>query len=281
MDLLAITETWLTPEINSCEILPNMDFAIHRRDRFELNDQRGGGGVLLAVRNTIPSLRRPDMETSAEIIVCELRPSCKKKILMAVFYRPPSSDCSYLSELTKFLRKASRTKFDQLLIVGDFNLPNIDWPTMTSSSDSDLYNIFTKSIKDHFLWQVVDSSFPTRQENLLDLVLTNIPHKIVDIEGFYDILDSDHKLIKFCIDLRIARTSQVKRQVYNFKKAYWSGLKRTLSLIDWDLCFVENDINASLDNWSDLFLMALDQHIPKNKARNVNELPGLITNWFN
>ena len=29
-DLLAITETWQTPEINSCEILPNMDFAVHR-----------------------------------------------------------------------------------------------------------------------------------------------------------------------------------------------------------------------------------------------------------
>ena len=247
-----------------------MDFAIHRRDRFQLNDQRGGG-VLLAVRNTIPSLRRPDMETSAEIIVCELQPSCKKKILMAVFYRPPSSDCSYLSEFTKFIRKASRTKFDQLLIVGDFNLPNIDWPTMISSSDSDLYNIFTKSIKDHFLWQVVD--FPTRQENLLDLVLTNIPDKIVDIERFYDILDSDHKLIKFYIDLRIARTPQVKRQVCNFKKADWSDLKRTLSLIDWDLCFVENDINALLDNRSDVFLTAVDQHIPKNKARNVNEHP--------
>ena len=42
-DLLAITETWQTPEINSCEILPNMDFAVHRWDRSEVNDQRGGG----------------------------------------------------------------------------------------------------------------------------------------------------------------------------------------------------------------------------------------------
>lgn len=29
-DLLAITETWLTPEINSGGILPNMDFAVHK-----------------------------------------------------------------------------------------------------------------------------------------------------------------------------------------------------------------------------------------------------------
>ena len=42
-DLLAITETWLTPEINSGGILPNMDFAVHKWDRSEVNDQHGGG----------------------------------------------------------------------------------------------------------------------------------------------------------------------------------------------------------------------------------------------
>ena len=109
---------------------------------------------------------------------------------MAVFYRPPSSDCSYLTEFTKFLREVSRTKLDQFFTVGDFNLQNIDWSIRISSTDSDIYNLFTKSIKDHFVWQVVD--FPTQQENLWDLVLTNIPDKIVNIVGFYDILESDH-----------------------------------------------------------------------------------------
>ena len=69
------------------------------------------------------------------------------------------------------------------------------------------------------------------------------------------------------------KNPQIQRQVYNFKKTDWSGLKRTLSLIDWDLCFVKNDINASLDNWSDVFLTAVDRHLPKSKARNVNEHP--------
>ena len=35
----------------------------------------------------------------------------------------------------------------------------------------------------------------------------------------------------------------------------------------------ENDINASLTNWSDTFLAAVDQHIPTSKPRNVNEHP--------
>ena len=50
-----------------------------------------------------------------------------------------------------------------------------------------------------------------------------------------------------------------------------SGLKSELSLIDWDLRFVENDINALLPNLSHVILMAVDQHIPKSKAQNANE----------
>ena len=50
-----------------------------------------------------------------------------------------------------------------------------------------------------------------------------------------------------------------------------SGLKSELSLIDWDLRFVENDINASLPNLSHVILTAVDQHIPKRKAQNANE----------
>jgi hypothetical protein len=76
IDLLAMTETWLKPENLDSEILPVKDFNIHRRDR----TNRIGGGVLLAVRENIPSMRRQDLESSAEMLVCELRPEWKKKI---------------------------------------------------------------------------------------------------------------------------------------------------------------------------------------------------------
>ena len=92
IDLLAITETWLKPENLDSEILPGNDFNIHRRDR----TGRIGGGVLLAVRENIPSMRRQDLESSAEMLVCELRPESKKKIAVIVFYRPPDSDLKYI-----------------------------------------------------------------------------------------------------------------------------------------------------------------------------------------
>ena len=86
-------------------------------------------------------------------------------------------------------------------------------------------------------------------------------------------MNSDHQLIEFSMDLRIKRQPHIERRLYNFKKADWNGLKYSLSLINWDLCFGENDINACLTNWSDTFLAAVDQHIPTSKPRNVNEHP--------
>ena len=102
---------------------------------------------------------------------------------------------------------------------------------------------------------------------------TEVKPKISNIKGLQDILNSDHQLIEFSMDLRIKRQPHIKRRLYNFKKADWNGLKYSLSLINWDLCFEENDMNASLTNWSDTFLAAVDQHIPTSKPRNVNEHP--------
>ena len=63
IDLLAKTETWLKPDNLDSEILSSNDFNIYRRDRTD----RTGGGVLLAVRENILSMRRRDPESKAEI----------------------------------------------------------------------------------------------------------------------------------------------------------------------------------------------------------------------
>ena len=212
LDLIAVTETWLKPHILDCEILPGLDFSIHRRDRKD----KTGGGVMLAVKNSIQTLRRKDLEGDAEIVLCELRPEARRKILAVVFYRPPNSDLDHLKELKKSLRHASQFNFDQIMICGDFNLPDIDWSTGIASSSESLNNYFTKFVKDSYLWQLVN--FPTRNKNILDLVLTNIPDKIHNLHGCDDIISTDHKLIGFNLDLRVPKKPDIiKRSVYNFK----------------------------------------------------------------
>jgi hypothetical protein len=65
-------------------------------------------------------------------------------------------------------------------------------------------------------------------DNILDLVFTNLPDKVINVQGFEDILNTDHKLISFELDLKINKRPKVKREVFNFKKANWTGLKDVL-----------------------------------------------------
>ena len=45
------------------------------------------------------------------------------------------------------------------------------WITGIATKNNNIHQHFTKTVKDHYLWQLVD--FPARFENTLDLILTN------------------------------------------------------------------------------------------------------------
>ena len=78
------------------------------------------------VRSNIPCLRSPDIESDAEILVSEIRPRFRKKLVVAVFYWPPNSNLQYIKQLKKFLHNVLKAAFEQVIILGDFNLPHID-----------------------------------------------------------------------------------------------------------------------------------------------------------
>ena len=156
---------------------------------------------------------------------------------------------------------------------GDFNLPHIDWEFGTATTGDSIHNYFTKLVRDNYLWQIID--FQTRNNNVLYLILTNIPEKISDIHGFDDILNTDHKLVSFGLDFNIPKKPKTKRYVCNFKKDNWNALKEVLTNTPWDMSFVPGDIEASLSNWCDLFVSAVNDHVPKRRVRNVHDHPWL------
>jgi hypothetical protein len=83
-------------------------------------------------------------------------------------------------------------KFDQLLICGDLSLPHIDWTSDSPTTNDHIHNYFTKTVKDNYLRQLVNFLF---RLDTPDLVLTNFPDKVNNMQGFDDILNTDHKLI--------------------------------------------------------------------------------------
>lgn len=119
-DVVLLSETWLNPDIDDNEILPDHpNFSIYRCDRAD----RPGGGVLIAVNKTIPC-HIVSIQSALEIVSVSIK-RCYGSILLGVCYRPPNASrdfCDCLRDDLSFLAAHSKTTF----LFGDFNLPGIE-----------------------------------------------------------------------------------------------------------------------------------------------------------
>ncbi len=74
--------------------------------------------------------------------------------------------------------------------MGDFNFPSIDW-SMQSANGTDI--TFLDLIDDLYVFQHV--TFPTREHNSLDLVITSDPSMVSHIQSIGALGSSDHESI--------------------------------------------------------------------------------------
>ncbi|ELU06174.1 hypothetical protein CAPTEDRAFT_191013, partial [Capitella teleta] len=140
--LVAITETLLTEDVFDSEVLPQ-NMQCQRKDRSETRQSVRGGGLLLDIDNRLPSKRRSDVECDCEILVCEISGPSRVNIAIILVYRPPSSDCAtFTSLLDEALCKVS-AEYSNICLLGDFNMPNIDWHALdivSSTADANLHS---------------------------------------------------------------------------------------------------------------------------------------------
>ena len=117
--------------------------------------------------------------------------SSKHAIIFAAAYRPPRSDQTYMDTVNQTLSTLCH-KFSNMpiWIGGDMNLPDIEWKTEQLATNQYTYSIsysFLDILAITGLQQIVD--FPTRNNNDLDIVLTNRPcfvNQCVVIPGLCD-----------------------------------------------------------------------------------------------
>ena len=90
LDILALSEMWLTTDISDDEInIPG--YLIARKDRFNLSKLHGGG-VMFYVRENIHFTLRADLTPSdSEYIWIEITRRNCKPLLVASIYKPPDS----------------------------------------------------------------------------------------------------------------------------------------------------------------------------------------------
>lgn len=140
---------------------------------------RHGGGVILLVCVYLNAFYHQDLEAECELLWIELRTK-GYSVLFGVAYRAPLSPMTYLKELRN--SSLSAINYDvPVIICGDFNLPNIDWMTVSPSPSTPDATTFCDIVSDCFLTQLV--AFTTRKDHILDLFLTTFPDLISSISS--------------------------------------------------------------------------------------------------
>ena len=110
---------------------------------------------------------------------------CGISLIICAAYRPPNNDDVYLNELCRVLHEIILENPQlPIWIGGDFNLPNIDWDNLSVNGHNysvQLCNTLLELVTDFGLTQIVN--LPTRENNILDIFLTNRPSLINDCLG--------------------------------------------------------------------------------------------------
>ena len=84
-----------------------------------------------------------------------------------------------------------RTAEEKSVIIGDFNMPDIDWRGGTAKGRA---KEFLEAAEDSIMTQLVNFSTHIKG-NVLDLVLTNIPERIPEVYEGGRLGRSDHSAI--------------------------------------------------------------------------------------
>ena len=155
------------------------------------------------------------------------------------------------------------------------NLPDINWQTEAIHGhqyNSAINSTYRSAFQDLCLSQIVD--FPTRQQSLLDVFLTNRPtlvRKCMSMPGL-----SDHDMVLTVADVRPRLKRPVERKIHLWDKANIQEIRDELqSFADAFLSHTSIDTPIIRTQWSDIkvkLLFILDDKIPtKLSSRRYNQ----------
>ena len=81
-------------------------------------------------------------------------------------------------------------KDKQMLTLGDFNLPNINWERYDIVKNEVIHTMFLNTVFELDLYQFVDQTM--RQNSVLDLILSNREASIINVECNEPISDNNN-----------------------------------------------------------------------------------------
>ena len=261
LDLLCVSETWLTPEtLSRFMVFPG--YVMLRRDRASsTHGQRvRGGGVAIIHRDNIQCQVIQTPETRLlETLWLSVTWRGGRPAVVGVAYRPPSgSVCQAVEELQEQLREVL-LRNRPVFLLGDLNI------NVLNSQAADVRRYQT-ALAELSLTQLIDRPthlLPT--PTALDHVITNVKVPAVRAEVLKTDI-SDHLPIAVSAPIGRLRKPAMQRTTRDWRRADWEAICLDLLLSDW--AFLDsNDINTMVEKLTTTWWEVIDRHCPARTRR--------------
>ena len=204
-------------------------------------------------------------------IFCNIKTNNNETFFLALVYRSPNNSLeendNMVASLHSCLSKINPIS-DKILILGDFNLPSIDWEQETCTNEETHINFkFLNCIQEHYLTQFINKPTHFRGEQnptLIDLILSNDRDFVFNIHHSAPFGLSHHSVISFSLNINQLKISLPPVTKFILEKGDYLSMNKFLKNIDWQSLFNnETDVNALWDKVEKEILTARDRFIPK------------------
>ena len=262
-DLILITESWCNANIED-NILNITGFELIKDLRSDRTDTTNGigGGLLVYARKGLVILSIDKVNDFNQYVHFRVKTSiCDLNVFL--IYRPPSSSVLNYNMLCDVIKTAPKDS----LIIGDINLPNINWKNLTSDNFS---RDFMNSCIDNNFVQYID--FPThRKNNILDLVLSN-NDCVINVENLGPLSNSDHVmlLIHSCVDFLVNDSNEIKLA---WSKANYDEMKNNLTEKNWSNVLSSDNIESNWQSFKSVINDVIKRHVPISNKSDNNSKP--------
>ena len=229
-DMVILSETWFYQDRNF--LLADFEL-ITQKDRANTKDGHSGGVAIYVRRNIADFFQELCLKSTYtkgidDVQICAVKSEALNKRIFGI-YRSPNIESP---DDTKMIEKLYNVGFkEEDVIVGDFNLPSIDWNSLTTKNKRhrEYMNLFTSFGMDQLVRQRTH-----KKDGILDLVYVNMDYTTVyECQVDESIkLNTDHFPIitKLKINGFNIRNKQVHKYKYviDWKKADPEGYTREM-----------------------------------------------------
>ena len=169
------------------------------------------------------------LDSFSEYLILEVFGKNKSRLILALIYRSPNCSTKNNELLLNLLENLVKDKNDPIVILGDFNLPNIDWTNLyVNGGNEESQQIGNKlvdwSLNNYMIQHITEKTRKRdKQESTLDLVFKNEDGLISDIRIEEPLGKSDHMLIKVIIQMEICQTTS-QTPKFKFHKGDYSQI---------------------------------------------------------